>query len=162
MGRPLASARASRYASSMSFPSYRRDSVEELLASCTPPVRRLVQAARKRLLELVPGATERLRVGWGILGYDAPGYFAFVAPQADHVRIGFERGVLLDDPGGILEGRGSQVRHVCIRSEQDLAGDALARLVRQAAEMVARRAPPRRGSKRGPGRPRRTGRAGQG
>ncbi|MBI5070256.1 MAG: DUF1801 domain-containing protein [Deltaproteobacteria bacterium] len=128
----------------MTFPSYRKDSIEELLASCSPSVRRLVEASRRRVLALVPGATERLRAGWGILGYDAPRYFAYVAPQADHVRIGFERGVLLEDPTGLLEGRGSQVRHVCIRAPADLRSTALARLVRQAADLGAPRPPARR------------------
>src|SRR5512145_2804729 len=104
----------------MTFPSYRVASVEDLLARCSPEVRVLVQAARRRVLEAVPHASERLRAGWGLLGYDAPRFFAFVAPMKDHVRIGFARGVLLEDPGGLLEGDGSQVRHVAIRSARAL------------------------------------------
>ncbi len=117
----------------MGFPSYRRDSVEELLARCEPPVRRLVQAARRRVLAAVPGATERLRAGWGLLGYDAPGYFAYVAPMRDHVRIGFERGAWLDDPARLLRGEGRQVRHVEIRRAAELRARALTTLLRQAA-----------------------------
>lgn len=117
----------------MAFPSYRRDSVEELLDRCAPPVRRLVQAARRRVLSAVPGATERLRAGWGLLGYDAPRYFAFVAPMPDHVRIGFERGVLLRDPAGLLEGQGVQVRHVVVRRASELRDPALTALLREAA-----------------------------
>jgi hypothetical protein len=117
----------------MTFPSYRRDSVEELLAHCAPPVRRLVEAARRRVLAAVPGATERLRAGWGLLGYDAPRYFAFVAPMPDHVRIGFERGAWLADPAGLLRGEGRQVRHVEIRRATDLRAPALAALLREAA-----------------------------
>lgn len=117
----------------MTFPSYRRDSVQELLDRCTPAVRRLVSASRRRILAAVPGATERLRAGWGILGYDAPRYFAFVAPMKDHVRIGFERGVLLPDPAGLLEGNGTQVRHVVVRRVGELRNPALAALLREAA-----------------------------
>lgn len=117
----------------MTFPSYRVASVEDLLARCTPSVRLLVQAARRRVLTVVPQATERLRAGWGLLGYDAPRYFAYVAPLKDHVRIGFERGVLLDDPAGLLEGTGAQVRHVVIGSARALRSAALADLLRQAA-----------------------------
>ncbi len=123
----------------MTFPSYRRASVKELLERCVPSVRRVVEAARRRILATVPGATERLRAGWGILGYDAPRYFAFVAPMADHVRIGFERGVLLPDPAGILEGTGTQVRHVVVRHVADLRRPALAALLREAAAMRAAR-----------------------
>jgi hypothetical protein len=117
----------------MTFPSYRVASVEDLLARCAPGVRRLVEASRRAVLAAVPGSTERLRAGWGLLGYDAPGYFAYVVPQRDHVRIGFERGVLLEDPDGLLEEDGTQVRHVTIRATRDLARPALAALLRQAA-----------------------------
>ncbi len=117
----------------MTFPSYRVASVEDLLARCSPPVRRLIEAARRRVLAAVPGATERLRAGWGIIGYDAPAYFAYLAPMKDHVRIGFERGAVLEDPGGLLQGTGTQVRHVEVRSATELRGPALAALLRQAA-----------------------------
>lgn len=126
----------------MTFPSYRVASVEDLLARCTPRVRRLVQAARRAVLGAVPGATERLRAGWGILGYDAPRFFAFVVPQPDHVRIGFERGVLLRDPAGLLEGYGTQVRHVAIRAALDLRRPGLRALLRQAAAEVGGRRRP--------------------
>jgi len=81
----------------------------------------------------VPGATERLRAGWGLLGYDAPRYFAYVVPMPDHVRIGFERGVLLEDPAGLLRGAGTQVRHVEVRRLADLRSPALTALLREAA-----------------------------
>ena len=129
----------------MTFPSYRVASIEDLLARCSPPVRALVLAARRRVLAVVPGATERLRAGWGLLGYDAPRYFAFIVPVKDHVRIGFERGVLLEDPAGLLEGTGSRVRHVVIGSAADLRSDALAALLRQAAGVSGRA--PRRASR---------------
>lgn len=124
----------------MTFPSYRVASLDDLLARCSPRVRRLVEAARRAIPRAVPGATERLRAGWGIIGYDAPRYFAFVAPQRDHVRVGFERGVLLVDPARLLEGEGAQVRYVSIRSAADLRRPAFVALVRQAAG----RAPMRR------------------
>lgn len=118
----------------------RPDSIAELLAGCEPAVRRLAEAARERIRAVVPGATERLRAGWGLIGYDAPRYFAFIALQPDHVRIGFEWGVLLPDPRRLLEGSGSQVRYVSVRALGDLRAPALGELIRAAASM---RPPPR-------------------
>jgi hypothetical protein len=115
------------------FPTYRRDSIEELIERTAPPLRPLLAAARRQVLHLVPGATERLRAGWGLLGYDCPRYFAYVVPMPDHVRIGFERGVLLHDPAGLLRGTGTQVRHVELRTRADLGHPALAGLLREAA-----------------------------
>lgn len=121
----------------VTFPSYRVASVEDLLSRCTPGIQRLVLVARRAILRAVPGSTERLRAGWGILGYDAPRYFAYVAPQRDHVRVGFERGVLLRDPSRLLEGSGTQVRHV-VRSPADLRRPAFLALLREAAGAAVR------------------------
>jgi hypothetical protein len=118
----------------------RADSIEELLAACPPATRRLAMAARRQILRVVPQAIEKLRPGWGLIGYNAPAYFAFIAPGPDGVRIGFEWGVMLADPARLLEGTGSQVRYVAIRSTRDLATPAFADLLRGAAAI---RPPPR-------------------
>jgi hypothetical protein len=119
--------------------------IEELLAGCTPTVGRLVEASRKRILSVVPGSTEKLRRGWGLIGYNAPAYFAFIDAGRDAVRIGFEWGVLLTDPGGLLEGSGSQVRYVRVTTTQSLRSPALAALLLEAAA-IRPSAKPRRAS----------------
>ena len=111
----------------------RPGSIDELLLVCGPEARGLAEAARKRILNVVPDATERLRAGWGLIGYNAPAYFAFIVPADDHVRIGFEWGVALPDPAGLLEGDGKQVRYVRIGSMKDLRTPALADLLAAAA-----------------------------
>lgn len=90
---------------------------------------------------MVPGVTEKLRSGWGLIGYNAPAYFAFIVPERDKLRIGFEWGVMLPDPNRLLEGTASHVRYVTIRTARGVAAPALANLLRAAA--VIR--PPRRG-----------------
>ena len=111
----------------------RAHSIDELLMMCDPRARKLAEAARRRIVAVVPHATERLRAGWGLIGYNAPAYFAFIVPGPDHVRIGFEWGVELPDPSGLLEGSGKQVRYVTVRSVQDLRNPALAALRTAAA-----------------------------
>lgn len=119
---------------------FRPRTIDELLSICTPKTRRLVESARARIQSIVPGATEKLRPGWGLIGYNAPAYFAFIVPERDALRIGFEWGVMLSDPRGLLEGTGSQVRYVTIRTARDLAAPPLAELLRAAATI---RPPPR-------------------
>ena len=109
------------------------NSIDELLAMSDPAVRRLANDARKRIMSVVPHATERLRAGWGLIGYNAPAYFAFIVPDEDAVRIGFEWGVALPDPTGLLESDGKQVRYVTVREAQDLRLPALAELLIAAA-----------------------------
>ena len=105
-------------------------------------LRSLAMAARARIRELVPHATEEIRRGWNLLGFNAPHYFAFITQREGQVTIGFERGVLLDDPDKLLYGTGTQVRWVTIRRRADLARPALAALILQAAE------PPQRSTSR--------------
>jgi hypothetical protein len=80
-----------------------------------------------------------VRLGWRLIGYNAPAYFAFITVDHDRVRIGFEWGVLLDDPSALLQGTGSQVRYVTVRSAAVLKEPALTALLQSAAEMVPRR-----------------------
>lgn len=89
---------------------------------------------------VVPHATERVRLGWRLIGYNAPAYFAFISFERDHVRIGFEWGVMLPDPAGLLRGDGAQVRYVVVATANDLHTPGLAVLLREAAGL---RPPPR-------------------
>jgi hypothetical protein len=123
------------------MPPPRAASIEELLSAYPPRVRRLAEGARARIREVVPEAVERLRAGWGLIGYDAPAYFAFVWPTREHARIGFEWGVMLPDPGGLLQGDGAQVRYVVVETIKQLRDPALALLLQEAAAL---RPPPRR------------------
>ncbi len=111
-------------------------SIDELLAPYGPKVVTLANAARRRITTLVPHAVERLRPGWGLIGYQAPKYFAFIVPLKDGVRIGFEWGVRLDDPAGLLEGDGSQVRFVTITNAGQLRHRPLAQLIKSAGKMA--------------------------
>ena len=90
-----------------------RDSIppEALLADVAAPIRAIAERLRGIVLETVPGAAERVRPGWRLIGYDAPSgrcsvYFAWVYPEAKHAHLGFVHGMLIEDPAGRLEGRG--------------------------------------------------------
>ncbi len=57
----------------------------------------------------MPDAIERVRSGWHLIGYEVPAgrrsrYFAFVAPEVEHVHLGFEYGIWMSDPDGLLRG----------------------------------------------------------
>jgi hypothetical protein len=92
------------------------------------------EAVRARVLALVPEAKEKLRAGWGVLGFDAPKYFAFLGVYQDRVRLGFQRGPWLSDPNGLLEGEGSYVRWILFSSPRDVYREGVSELIRQAVE----------------------------
>lgn len=78
---------------------------------------------------------------WHGFGYHQPeaGYVCAVFPRPGEVRLAFERGVLLDDPHGLLHGDGRTVRWAHIRAPGDLPAERLVELI-DAAVLVGRQA----------------------
>ena len=85
--------------------------VEALLADLSPGHAAIAEVLRRVVLDAVPEAIERVRPGWRLIGYDLPikrhgVFFAWIWPEPEHVHLGFPRGTLMDDPGGVLRGEG--------------------------------------------------------
>ena len=110
----------------------------------SPLVRATAQELRRLVREAEPDAIERVRAGWHLIGYDLPIrryglYFAYVAPEADHVHLGFEYGVFMDDPRGLLQGAGlaKQLRWLTFASPNEIDADLTTKLVREGARVAA-------------------------
>ena len=127
------------------MPSMETIPPEALLDDFPPPMQAIAQRLRKIVKRAEPDAIERVRPGWRLIGYDLPigkrlVYFAYVAPEYEHVHLGFEWGVLMDDPEGRLFGRGvtRQVRWLTLRSDREIEEPAFAALVREAARVASK------------------------
>jgi hypothetical protein len=90
---------------------------EALLEDFPPPMQSIANRLREIVKETIPEAIERVRPGWRLIGYDLPigrkaVYFAYVAPENEHVHLGFEHGWAMRDPLALLAGVGltKQVR----------------------------------------------------
>ncbi|MBL8684079.1 MAG: hypothetical protein JNK05_33205 [Myxococcales bacterium] len=112
--------------------------VAALLEGHPTELRERFAAARRAVRSVVPTVTERVRRGWGLLGFDAPKYFAYVSINGGIVRLGFEYGAMLADPHGHLRGEGTQVRWVEV-SHETLMKPSLEALIEQAWELSLRR-----------------------
>jgi hypothetical protein len=118
---------------------------ELYLAGYPTDISEIAERLRAIVREAVPEAIERVRTGWRLIGYDVPigrrtRYFAFVAPEPEHVHLGFEYGAWMSDPDNLLLGAHLALRKV--RFVTYLPGDpiptaALAPYVREAAELAA-------------------------
>ena len=117
----------------------------DLFLSAYPPgIRDVAERLREIVREAVPEATERVRAGWRLIGFDVPAgrrsrFFAFVAPEPEHVHLGFEYGVWMADPDGILLGahlRLKKVRFVTYRPDEPIPTEALVRYTREAADLA--------------------------
>lgn len=110
-------------------------SVAEYVAQVDADVRPLFRAVRAFVRKHAPELDERLYMGvpsyWGDAG------LLYLADHSRHVNLGFTHGARLADRDRLLEGTGKNLRHVKIRSKEDLTPQ-LAALVR---EVVARGAP---------------------
>ena len=78
-----------------------------------------------------------------MIGYDVPvgrstRLFAFVWPEPEHVHLGFQHGVLMDDPDGLLQGAGvtKRVRWLTLLTIDEIPPTA-AELLREAARLAA-------------------------
>ena len=88
---------------------------EVLLDDAAPRMREIAEALRALVRRARPDALERVRPRWGLLGYDVPvgrraRSFAWIWPQPEHVHLGFDWGIAMDDPYGLLHGRTKRVR----------------------------------------------------
>ncbi len=114
---------------------------EQFLADFPPPVQVLANRLRSLVKAAVPTAIETVYPGWKLIGYKIPAgkrkaYFGFVWPTVDRAALGFEYGVLLNDPHGLLSGAGTQVRLVTIRQENEIQPDKLMPMIAEATGLA--------------------------
>jgi hypothetical protein len=109
--------------------------LDELLDGRSAPVqetaRRLITVAR----ELVPDAVESCEGGDYGVGFAAgyKGLVFVVTPLSDRVRLGIAGGADLDDPAGLMQGRGKVHRHVRVTDPAAAEDPALRDLMARAA-----------------------------
>ncbi len=114
------------------------------LSGYSPDIQEVAERLRTVVRDAVPDAIERVRTGWRLIGYDVPAgrrtrYFAFVAPEPEHVHVGFEYGAWMADPDGILRGahlKLKKVRYLTYRPGDPIPTDALRRFTIEAAELA--------------------------
>ena len=118
-----------------------RKPIPELLQFLSPyhvSIQKLALDVRAYVLTIEPQATETIYDAYNAVavGYSFTGRlkecYCHAAVYSKHVNLGFNHGADLDDPQKILQGKGSQVRHVTIHEKADLAGPYLKGLVRAA------------------------------
>jgi len=97
-----------------------------------PAMRRVVAGVKKALKELVPGTKEIVNA-WGVPTFVAQNPFALYMVGKKHVTFGFLLATSLPDPEGLLEGAGKNIRHVKLRSVEDLEKEGLRELIAAAS-----------------------------
>ncbi|HHG85931.1 MAG TPA: DUF1801 domain-containing protein [Bacteroidetes bacterium] len=93
------------------------------------------------VLEIYPEAKHGIK--WAQPVYETKeGPFCFMKGAKKHLTFGFWRGIELDDPQGKLEGSGEKMRHLKIKSLQELDTALITGYLRQAVALNAEKGNP--------------------
>jgi hypothetical protein len=112
--------------------------IDAFLAKYTPEIEAQLRDARARLRAAFPRGVEMVFDNYNALVFGigpsakTSESFISIAGYPKWVTLFFLRGVDLDDPEGLLEGGGSQVRGIRLESPSDMDAPAVAALIAQA------------------------------
>src|SRR5580692_137112 len=112
------------------------------LAACDPHISNLALALRDVVLEEAPDAIESISKGYAVvIGFSFTGKplkdgFCHVVTYSSHVNHGFNRGALLPNPNGVLQGTGKAIRHITIRNRAELDRPFIRRYLQAAIEQI--------------------------
>ena len=118
---------------------------EALLAAYPDDIEAHATTLRGLVRRAVPGAVERVRGGWRLIGYEVPvgrrlRYFAYIAPEPIHIHLGFEYGAWMSDPDRRLEGahlKLRKVRFLTFRPGEAIPEQACMDLLRESVRVAA-------------------------
>jgi hypothetical protein len=119
----------------------------EMVSSWPTPVASLARQARALIFDVLPPTVEVVWPRQGTAGYGTgpkkmTEQFTWLAAASTHLVFGFYYGAELPDPDGLLSGSGKLMRHVKVRTSDELAAPALRALLERATRH--RVPPPRR------------------
>lgn len=109
--------------------------IDKLLSSFPRGVGELTKQVCELVLKHAVGAEQRVQHGWKVVIYEYEKGFCAVAPHKNWVNLQFYAGTDLPDPSNLLEGTGKSMRHVKVRSSDDL-GRGVISLVKAAAKQA--------------------------
>lgn len=92
---------------------------------------------RKLVKKTLPKSKEAINP-WHVPIFESHGPICYYMAGKNHITLGFIRGTSLPDPEGLLEGTGKNLRHVKIKSADDLKQKGLRELLKSAAKLNAK------------------------
>lgn len=121
----------------MSVPKTKYGTFDELVAGLDPKVECIARQLRALIFDNDPRAVEVVRRGdqaasYGIGPKKMSEAYVYIIPKVGYVNLGFYHGVALTDPSGLLEGTGTRLRHVKVRSLESVTEPALLLLIQTA------------------------------
>lgn len=112
-----------------------RKRVGSFLLGLDPRFRPLAETLRRLILEAAP-VEETIK--WSYPTYVRNGNVCSLNHHKDYLRLQFFRGAELSDPTGLLEGAGKGMRHLKVRSQEDIQPDVIQAWVLEAVSLNER------------------------
>ncbi|HEY6926178.1 MAG TPA: DUF1801 domain-containing protein [Steroidobacteraceae bacterium] len=107
---------------------------DDYLEAQAPTNQATIRALRRFVRAVAPALTESVKWSNGCwMAGTEP--IAYVYSDVGFVQFGFMMGASLKDPRGLLEGKGSSVRHIKVRASADIDRPAFAALLKQAMRL---------------------------
>jgi Domain of unknown function (DU1801) len=108
------------------------------LAAYDPHVSNLTLAVREEAPDSIESISKgyAVAIGFSFTGKPLKDGFCHVVTYSSHVNLGFNRGALLPDPIGALQGTGKLIRHITIRKQNELERPFVRRYVQAAIEQI--------------------------
>jgi hypothetical protein len=109
------------------------DSAEQWFAALEEPLASLAAELRTLIQKSVPTATECIK--WGVPVYEQSGPVCSLRKAKNHIALQFHLSVTqLDDPDGLLEGSGKNMRHVKLHVLKEVKKRQFTGWIKQAAK----------------------------
>lgn len=109
--------------------------INSFLDSFDPGVQAIAHELCRLVNDTAPDLKEEVKRGWKNITYSGNGVVCAVMPYSQYVSLHFYKGTELEDPHGVLEGGGKQLRHVKVHSLEGIDEKVLAPLIRQALRL---------------------------
>ena len=106
---------------------------DSYMAQLSVDQRDIAEALRASVILAAPGATEAIK--WSQPVFELSGPFCWIKVHKAHVTLGFWRGMQLAAGTGVIEGSGSKMGHIKLRSIGDLKPALIQTLVREAVTL---------------------------
>ena len=106
--------------------------VKEWIEELSPQKKIFATKVREIVFQAEPSMAEAIK--WGSLTFMSDGNIAWIInyPHKEYINFGFFRATELSDPKQLFEGSGKGLRHVKIRSEEDIDPKQFATWVKEA------------------------------
>lgn len=92
--------------------------VSEYINGLPEDKKEIVKALRSIILSVDPSLNESLK--WKQPVYSKKGDICYIFPTGGHVNLGFYKAIELKDPKKLLEGTGKKLRHIKVKSLEDI------------------------------------------